>query len=100
LGLSFEGIDPATGNAIITDQDNNGLINVEDKIEAGSGLPDYQYGLTLSASYKNISLTAFGQGLVGTRYSELPAHISRTHSNTSTTEPGHRKKQQQLQWHQ
>lgn len=60
-----EGINPETGNPIITDTDGNGVINVEDKIEAGSGLPDYQYGLTLSASYKNFSCTVFGQGVGG-----------------------------------
>ncbi|MFH0842646.1 MAG: TonB-dependent receptor [Bacteroidota bacterium] len=60
-----EGIDPATGNAIITDVDGNGIINVSDKVESGSGLPDFQYGLTLNASYKNFNLTLFGQGIGG-----------------------------------
>ncbi len=60
-----EGIDPETGNAIIADTDGSGSIDVEDKIEAGSGLPDFQYGITLSADYRNFHLTVFGQGVGG-----------------------------------
>lgn len=61
----FEGLDPETGNPMITDTDGNGVIDVEDKIESGSGLPDFQYGLTFSASYKNFFATIFGQGVGG-----------------------------------
>lgn len=60
-----EGIDPETGEAIIADTDKDGQITVEDKIEAGSGLPDYQYGITLSMNWKNLDFKVFGQGSGG-----------------------------------
>lgn len=62
-----EGIDPATGDAIIADTDGDGKITVEDKIEAGSGLPKVQYGLTLNLAYKNWDLNVFGQGVAGNK---------------------------------
>lgn len=60
-----EGIDKETGNPIIQDTDNDGQITVEDKIEAGSGLPDVQYGITLNASWKGLDFSVFGQGVGG-----------------------------------
>lgn len=60
-----KGIDKETGNPIIQDTDNDGQITVDDKIEAGSGLPDYQYGITLNASWRGFDFLIFGQGVGG-----------------------------------
>ncbi|NLZ20367.1 MAG: TonB-dependent receptor, partial [Bacteroidales bacterium] len=59
------GIDPETGEAMIEDTNKDGQITVEDKIEAGSGLPDYQYGITASLNWRNWDFRIFGQGVGG-----------------------------------
>ncbi|MBQ8071199.1 MAG: TonB-dependent receptor [Bacteroidales bacterium] len=59
------GIDKETGEAYIDDTNGDGQINVEDKIEAGSGLPDYQYGITATLNWKNWDFRVFGQGVGG-----------------------------------
>lgn len=37
----------------------------EDKVMIGSAIPDFTYGITLTASYKNFDLTVFGNGVSG-----------------------------------
>ena len=61
----MEGIDPATGDAIYTDVDGNGVLNADDHLYAGKGIPDYTYGLTLNLAYKNFDLTVYGSGVQG-----------------------------------
>ena len=45
--------------------DGNGSINANDKAMIGKPMPDFTYGLTLTASYKNFDLSVFGNGSVG-----------------------------------
>lgn len=47
------------------DLNGDGVINTLDQKYLGSTSPDYQYGLNLSARYKNFSLSAFFQGIQG-----------------------------------
>lgn len=76
-GYQVEDIDNATGNPIFRDQltiDSNkdgindkadGIINDDDKVMIGSAIPDFTYGITLSAAYKGFDLTVFGAGSKG-----------------------------------
>ena len=59
------GINPETGEAYIEDTNKDGQITVDDKIEAGSGLPDYQYGITINLNWKDWDFRFFGQGVGG-----------------------------------
>lgn len=55
----------APGDIRFKDLDDNGVINDEDRTFIGSFLPDFTYGLNLSANYKNLDLTLFVQGVQG-----------------------------------
>jgi TonB-dependent starch-binding outer membrane protein SusC len=64
-GYKTTGIDPATGEPVFVDTNDDGLINDNDKTKIGSGIPKYNYGLTLNLSYKGFDLTVFGSGAGG-----------------------------------
>lgn len=66
-GYEFDKIDPETGNPIFKDLDNNGELNETDKTDLGSGIPRFNYGLTLTAGWKNFDLIVFGSGAAQTK---------------------------------
>ncbi|MDX1675090.1 MAG: TonB-dependent receptor, partial [Longimicrobiales bacterium] len=45
------------------DQNEDGIINQDDKVPMGSELPRYQFGLNMSASYGNFDASVFFQGV-------------------------------------
>ncbi len=57
----FEGVDPATGDAIYTDIDGDGSITTNDKRIVGNPWPDFTGGLTSTVSWKRFDLTGFFQ---------------------------------------
>ena len=63
-GYKIDGFD-ADGNFIFTDTDNNGIVNANDKVILGNSIPNFNYGLNLSMSYKDFDLTMFFQGVSG-----------------------------------
>lgn len=54
--------DPQPGDVIYIDQNEDGIIDENDKIDLGNGTPDFTYGFNLGFSYKNFdfSLNAYG----------------------------------------
>ena len=64
-GYRCEGINPEDGEPIFADLDNNGIINEDDKTYIGDAIPDFTYGLTLTAAWKGLDLTIFGSGSYG-----------------------------------
>lgn len=64
-GYKFAGIDPNTGNPTFEDLDNSGDIGDGDLTYIGDAIPDFTYGLTLTAAYKGFDLTVFGIGSQG-----------------------------------
>lgn len=63
-GYTIDGFD-ADGNFIFTDTDENGIVNADDKVIIGNPIPDFDYGLNLSMTYKDFDLTMFFQGVYG-----------------------------------
>lgn len=59
--LRFKGVDPATGDAIYDDINNDGSITSEDRTIVGSPHPDYYGGITNTVSWKGLELRAFVQ---------------------------------------
>ncbi|WP_424492926.1 SusC/RagA family TonB-linked outer membrane protein [Salinimicrobium sp. GXAS 041] len=47
------------------DTDGNGSINEQDRVFIGDPTPDWSYGITVNAYYKNFDFTVFGQGVAG-----------------------------------
>jgi TonB-linked SusC/RagA family outer membrane protein len=51
------------GDIKYEDINNDGQINAEDRTIIGSVIPNYSYGLNITASYKGFDLGFFGQGI-------------------------------------
>lgn len=61
----FSNYTPSAGDRKYVDQNNDGLINVDDKIYLGTNAPDFSFGFGNVIIYKNFSLNIFIQGSVG-----------------------------------
>ena len=66
-GYKFAGIDKVTGNPLFEDLDGDGKVSDGDLTYIGDAIPDFTYGLTLTAAYKGIDLTVFGTGSHGNK---------------------------------
>jgi hypothetical protein len=96
----YTGVDE-NGNPTFLDANNNGVLDSDDKVDSGSGIPTYNYGLTLTANYKNFDIAVFGSGQGGNKVfqtvtrafqlqSNVPAYLLEnawTESNRSTNIP-------------
>lgn len=63
-GFQYEGFDE-NGQPQFKDIDGNDKIDEADQTEIGSPLPDFTYGITLTAGWKGIDLSIFGSGSQG-----------------------------------
>ena len=59
-GYECTGIDSQTGDPIFKDMNDDGIIGDADQTEIGSAIPDFTYGITLTAAWKGFDLTIFG----------------------------------------
>ncbi|MDH6343061.1 TonB-linked SusC/RagA family outer membrane protein [Parabacteroides sp. PFB2-12] len=64
-GYKFKGVDPETGDPTFHDLDDSGTLNDGDLDYIGDAIPDFTYGITLSAAWKGLDLTIFGTGSQG-----------------------------------
>lgn len=64
-GYKFKGVDPATGDPTFYDLDESGDLNDGDLAYIGDAIPDFTYGITLTARWKGFDLTVFGTGSQG-----------------------------------
>lgn len=64
-GYKFKGVDPATGDPTFYDLDESGDLNDGDLAYIGDAIPDFTYGITLTAGWKGFDLTVFGTGSQG-----------------------------------
>ncbi|MCB0799138.1 MAG: TonB-dependent receptor [Bacteroidales bacterium] len=64
-GYQFEGVDAATGAAILKDVNEDGQIGDADMTYIGKAIPDYTYGVNLNFGYKGLDLNLFGTGVGG-----------------------------------
>jgi TonB-linked SusC/RagA family outer membrane protein len=64
-GYIFDGVDPATGNSIYRDLDDDGALSDGDKTIIGNSNPDYTWGLTNTLSYKGWSFNFFFHAVQG-----------------------------------
>lgn len=53
------------GDIRFVDYNNDGVIDEDDRTKIGNAIPDWTYGLTISARYKDFDFTIFGQGVNG-----------------------------------
>lgn len=57
--------DIAPGDIKYVDQNDDGRINSDDRVIIGDPFPSFNYGIDLSARYKNFDISAFFQGVGG-----------------------------------
>lgn len=57
--------DVQPGDVIYVDQDHNGVIDDNDKVDLGNGTPDFTYGFNLGFSYKNFDFALNAYGAAG-----------------------------------
>lgn len=81
-GYHVEGIDSSTGDPIFTDYNEDGTIDANDLTYVGSGIPDVNYGITITAAYKNFDLTVFGSGAGGNQIWYAATYNNVTGANT------------------
>lgn len=66
-GFEFDKINPETGDPMFKDLNGDGVVNNDDMTDIGNAIPDFTYGLTLTAAYKGFDLTVFGTGSYGNK---------------------------------
>lgn len=64
-GYKFKEVDQQTGDPIFYDLDESGDLNDGDLTYIGDAIPDFNYGITLTAAWKGFDLTLFGTGSKG-----------------------------------
>ena len=64
-GYQFNGVDPATGNAVYEDINGDGSITADDRTFIGNAQPNFTYGVNNTFTYGNLGLSLFFQGVQG-----------------------------------
>ncbi len=65
--LYSDGTSPVAGNVIFVDQNGDGIIDDNDKVDLGKGMPDWTFGINLGASWKNFDFSMMWQGTAGNK---------------------------------
>ncbi|MFL5774202.1 MAG: SusC/RagA family TonB-linked outer membrane protein, partial [Flavisolibacter sp.] len=82
--ISRNGIILQGGDTEWLDSDNNGIIDENDKVNYGNGLPDFFFGITNTVRYKNFSLNFLFNGQFGNRIYNLVANQQNENRSTYT----------------
>ncbi len=69
------------GDVIYVDQDHNGVIDDNDKVDLGNGTPDFTYGFNLGFSYKNFDFALNAYGAAGNQIVQSYRNHANSHSN-------------------
>ena len=62
---AYQGEDIAPGDVKFKDNNNNGVIDADDRAHVGSAIPTFTMGLNLAFQWKNLDISAFFQGAFG-----------------------------------
>ena len=77
-----QGVDQETGAVIYADHNGDNIINDEDRIYAGKGMPDFTYGFTINMAYKGFDFTLYGTGAQGVERLYSMTRADNTTGNT------------------
>ncbi len=72
----FIGIDKSTGMSIYRDLDNNGVVNDNDRISAGTALPNIIYSFYGSTAYKGFDFSINFNGISGNKTYDYTHNVS------------------------
>ena len=72
----------APGDIRFKDTNGDGVINDDDKVNMGSAIPEFEYGINFNASYKNFDFSLQIHGVSGRKlYNGMKFKSERMHSN-------------------
>lgn len=63
--LQGENVKP--GDVKFVDQHKDGIIDINDKVDLGNGMPDFTYGFNVSLDYKGFDFSVYANGAVGNK---------------------------------
>lgn len=66
-GFEFDKINPETGDPMFKDVNGDNQVTNDDLTDIGNAIPDFTYGVTLTAAYKGFDFTVFGTGSHGNK---------------------------------
>lgn len=72
------------GDVIFVDQNSDGIINDKDKVDLGSGMPDFTYGFNVGFNYKNFDFSLVANGSVGNKIVQSYRNHTNKISNYTT----------------
>ena len=77
--------DVQPGDVIYVDQDHNGVIDDNDKVDLGNGTPDFTYGFNLGFSYKNFDFAMNAYGAAGNQIVQSYRNHANKYSNYTSS---------------
>ena len=86
-GYTAESIPYHAGDTKYADNDGNGIIDGNDRVDLGSSIPWLNYGLNLGAYWKGFDLQLFFQGVGGNKIYNRMRHRLESDGSTSVLSP-------------
>lgn len=75
---------PKPGDVKYMDIDHNGVIDTNDKVDLGNGIPDFTYGFNISLAYKGFDFSLNANGVAGNQIVQSLRSISSPKANYTT----------------
>ncbi len=75
---------PRPGDVIFVDQDENGIINIDDKVNLGNGMPDFTYGFNIGFDYKGFDFGINAYGAIGNKIVQSYRNHANKQANYTT----------------
>ena len=75
---------PVPGDVIFVDTDHNGIVDDNDKVDLGNGIPKFTYGLNINLYYKNFDLGIVCVGQAGNKIVQSYRNQSNAKANYTT----------------
>lgn len=63
----LQGDNVKPGDVKFVDQKRDGIIDVNDKVDLGNGMPDFTYGFNISLDYKGFDFSVYANGAAGNK---------------------------------
>ena len=76
--------DPKPGDVIYVDQNKDGIIDDNDKVDLGNGTPDFTYGFNLGFNYKNFDFSLVAYGAAGNQIVQSYRNQGNSKANYTT----------------
>ena len=75
---------PRPGDVKYVDVDKNGLINEEDRVDLGCGIPKYTFGFSINMDWKGFDFSVTANGVAGNKLVQSYRQIAAKQSNYTT----------------